>query len=39
MTANQRGSLFMVAAMAGFAVEDMFIKSAAKAMPLGQVLR
>ena len=38
MTANQRGSLFMVAAMAGFAVEDMFIKSAAKAMPLGQVL-
>jgi drug/metabolite transporter (DMT)-like permease len=24
--------------MAGFAVEDMFIKSAAKAMPLGQVL-
>jgi hypothetical protein len=38
MTANQRGSLFMVFAMAGFAVEDMFIKSAAKAMPLGQVL-
>jgi drug/metabolite transporter (DMT)-like permease len=38
MTANQRGSLFMVAAMAGFAVEDMFIKSAAKVMPLGQVL-
>lgn len=38
MTANQRGSMFMVAAMAGFAVEDMFIKSAAKAMPLGQVL-
>lgn len=38
MTANQRGSLFMVLAMAGFAVEDMFIKSAAKAMPLGQVL-
>ncbi len=38
MIANQRGSLFMVFAMAGFAVEDMFIKSAAKAMPLGQVL-
>jgi drug/metabolite transporter (DMT)-like permease len=38
MTANQRGSLFMVLAMAGFAVEDMFIKSAAKTMPLGQVL-
>jgi len=28
----------MITAMAGFAVEDMFIKSAAKAMPLGQVL-
>lgn len=38
MTANRRGSLFMVLAMAGFAVEDMFIKSAAKTMPLGQVL-
>ncbi len=38
MPANQRGSLFMVLAMAGFAVEDMFIKSAAKTMPLGQVL-
>ena len=35
---NLRGSLFMVASMAGFAVEDMFIKSAARAMPLGQVL-
>jgi hypothetical protein len=34
MTANHRGSLFMVCAMAGFAVEDMFIKSAAKAMPI-----
>ena len=38
MTDNQRGSLYMVASMAGFAVEDMFIKSAARAMPLGQVL-
>lgn len=38
MTDNQRGSLFMVLSMAGFAVEDMFIKSAAKAVPLGQVL-
>lgn len=38
MTDNQRGSLFMVASMAGFAVEDMFIKSAARAMPVGQVL-
>lgn len=38
MTDNQRGSLFMVTSMAGFAVEDMFIKSAARVMPLGQVL-
>jgi drug/metabolite transporter (DMT)-like permease len=38
MTDNQRGSLFMVFSMAGFAVEDMFIKSVARAMPLGQVL-
>ncbi|WP_309666988.1 DMT family transporter [Tabrizicola sp.] len=35
---NLRGSLLMTAAMAGFAVEDMFIKSAAKVMPLGQIL-
>ena len=28
----------MVAAMAGFAVEDMFLKAAAKHMPLGQAL-
>lgn len=38
MTNNQRGSLFMVLSMAGFAVEDMFIKSAALTVPLGQVL-
>lgn len=38
MTENQRGSLFMVTSMAAFAVEDMFIKSAARAMPVGQVL-
>ena len=38
MTENQRGSLFMVVSMAGFAVEDMFIKSASRAMPVGQVL-
>lgn len=38
LTANQRGSLYMVSSMAGFAVEDMFIKSAARLMPLGQVL-
>jgi drug/metabolite transporter (DMT)-like permease len=35
---NQRGSLYMVAAMAGFAVEDMFLKSAALLMPTGAVI-
>jgi drug/metabolite transporter (DMT)-like permease len=35
---NLRGSLLMTAAMAGFAVEDVFIKAAARAMPLGQIL-
>ena len=38
MTDNRRGSLYMVISMAGFAVEDMFIKSAARSQPLGQVL-
>lgn len=38
MTENQRGSLLMVAAMAAFALEDMFIKSAAARLPVGQVL-
>lgn len=38
MSENQRGSLYMVISMAGFAVEDMFIKSAARSVPLGQVL-
>jgi drug/metabolite transporter (DMT)-like permease len=28
----------MVAAMAGFAVEDMFLKSAARALPVGEIL-
>ncbi len=37
-SANLTGALWMVAAMAGFAVEDMFLKAAAKHMPLGQVL-
>ncbi len=36
--ANLRGSLLMVAAMAGFAVEDMFLKSAALQMPTGEVI-
>jgi drug/metabolite transporter (DMT)-like permease len=35
---NLRGSLWMVAAMAGFAVEDMFLKSAAAELPVGQVM-
>lgn len=38
MTPDQRGSLWMVAAMAGFAVEDMFLKQAAAALPVGQIL-
>jgi drug/metabolite transporter (DMT)-like permease len=38
LSANQRGSLLMVAAMAGFAVEDMFLKAAARLMPLGLVM-
>jgi drug/metabolite transporter (DMT)-like permease len=37
-SANLTGALWMVAAMAGFAVEDMFLKAAAKHMPLGQAL-
>jgi drug/metabolite transporter (DMT)-like permease len=35
---NLHGSLLMTLSMAGFAVEDMFIKAASKAMPLGQIL-
>jgi len=35
---NLRGSLLMIAAMAGFAVEDMFLKSAASQVPVGQIL-
>jgi drug/metabolite transporter (DMT)-like permease len=35
---NQRGALLMTASMAGFAVEDVFVKAAAQTMPLGQVL-
>lgn len=38
MTENQRGALFMTASMAGFAVEDVFVKAAAHTLPLGQVL-
>lgn len=35
---NLRGSILMVAAMAGFAVEDMFLKFAAQSLPVGQIL-
>lgn len=35
---NTRGSLFMVLAMAAFAVEDMFIKGAAQTVGIGVVL-
>ncbi len=35
---NLRGSVLMVASMAAFSLEDLFIKSATKSLPLGQVL-
>ena len=35
---NIRGAMLMVAAMAAFAVEDTFVKSAARQIPVGQVL-
>ena len=35
---NLRGSIWMVASMAGFAVEDAFLKSASKAMPVGEAM-
>jgi drug/metabolite transporter (DMT)-like permease len=35
---NLRGAAFMVAAMAGFAVEDMLLKSAGHSLPVGQIL-
>jgi drug/metabolite transporter (DMT)-like permease len=38
LTENQRGAAFMTASMAGFAVEDVFVKAAAAILPLGQVL-
>lgn len=38
MTENQRGAAFMTVSMAGFAVEDVFVKAAAQTLPLGQVL-
>lgn len=38
LTDNQRGAAFMTASMAGFAIEDVFVKAAAHTLPLGQVL-
>ncbi|NCO87399.1 MAG: DMT family transporter [Rhodobacterales bacterium] len=35
---NVVGSLFMIASMAGFAVEDVLLKAAARTIPLGEVL-
>ncbi|MEP3917862.1 DMT family transporter [Ascidiaceihabitans sp.] len=35
---NLVGSLWMIAAMAGFAVEDSFVKAATKTLPVAQVL-
>lgn len=35
---NLRGSLFMVAAMVGFALEDVLIKQLAVALPMGQII-
>ena len=37
MNDNLRGAAFMAASMAGFAVEDLFLKQAAQHMPIGQV--
>lgn len=38
MSDNLRGALLMTMAMAGFALEDMFIKLLAGAVPIGQIL-
>lgn len=38
LRANLHGSLWMIAAMAFFAVEDALIKTAAQSLPIGQVL-
>ena len=38
MNDNLRGAAFMVASMAGFAVEDMFLKAASRQMPVGEVM-
>lgn len=38
MTDNQRGALFMIAAMGGFALEDMALRTAARDIPIGQAI-
>ena len=38
MNDNAKGSLWMTASMAGFALEDMFFKSATAAIPVGEAL-
>jgi drug/metabolite transporter (DMT)-like permease len=38
MSPNLRGAAFMTLSMAGFAVEDLFLKAAALRMPTGQVI-
>lgn len=38
MTANIKGAALMVAAMAGFAIEDMALKTAARTLPVGMIL-
>ncbi len=35
---NVRGSVFMVIAMAGFALEDMFVKAVSRTLPVGEIL-
>ena len=35
---NLRGAMLMVLAMAGFAIEDMFVKLTSDALPVGQII-
>lgn len=37
-TSNLTGTLWMIAAMAGFAIEDAFVKQVSATLPLGQIL-
>lgn len=38
MQETLRGSLWMVAAMAGFAIEDSLIKQASTGLPVGEIM-